>query len=100
MFEYFSEGHPKFNSHLVKIVNSIVESKELTLEELKEYDLIKKLTRLLSSTFESGEDWCLDNLLDIIYELLHHIAEVLKTDDKGVLEESFEELLENFYICI
>jgi len=34
MIEYFTYGHEKFNAHLVKIVWGIIESKELTLNEL------------------------------------------------------------------
>jgi hypothetical protein len=34
MLEYFTLGHEKFNAHLVKIVCGIIESKEMSLEEL------------------------------------------------------------------
>lgn len=34
MLEYFKPGNEKFNSYLVKIVNGIIESKEMSLIEL------------------------------------------------------------------
>lgn len=78
MMEYFSEDHPRFNAHLIKIVCCIVESKELKLEDLQEYDLVFKLNKVLSASMKGSGDWCLDHLLDIVYELLHYIAETIK----------------------
>jgi len=34
LFEYFAVGHPKFNAYTVKIVKTIVASREIELEEL------------------------------------------------------------------
>lgn len=78
MMEYFSEDHPQFNAHLIKIICCIVESKELKLEDLQEYDLVKKLNKVLAASIKGSGDWCLDHLLDIVYELLHYIAETIK----------------------
>jgi len=46
------------------------------------------------------ENWCLDNLLDIIYELLHYVAEHVKDEVQDLAIESFKLLLENFEYCI
>ena len=78
MMEYFTVGHQRFNTHLIKIVWWIVESKELKLEELQEYDLVNKLNKVLTNTIEGDGESCLDHLLDIVYELLHYIAETIK----------------------
>ena len=78
MMEYFSEDHPRFNGHLIKIICGIVESKELKLEDLQEYDLVKKLNKVLSGVIDSDSQSFLDPLLDIVYELLHYIAETMR----------------------
>lgn len=78
MMEYFTEDHPRFNGHLIKIICCIVESKELKLEDLQEYDLVTRLNKVLAGIMESDSDSYLDHLLDIVYELLHYIAETIK----------------------
>ena len=78
MMEYFTDDHPRFNTHLIKIVWCIVESKELKLEELQEYDLVNKLNKVLTNAIDGEGDSFLDHLLDIVYELLHYIAETIK----------------------
>lgn len=86
MLEYFKAGNTKFNSYLVKIVCGIIESKELTLAELikgrgPDENFIIQLTDIIESI--RGKDmtgWCVDDLLDMIYELLHYVAEVAKDE--------------------
>lgn len=78
MMEYFVEDHPRFNGHLIKIICGIVESKELKLEDLQEYNLVKKLNKVLAGVIESDSHNFLDPLLDIVYELLHYIAETMR----------------------
>lgn len=36
MIDYFKAGNEKFNSHLVKIIAGVIESKELSMKELVE----------------------------------------------------------------
>ena len=84
MIDYFKVGNEKFNSYLVKIIAGVIESKDLTMKELVEgkgpgQNFIVQLTEILDTI--SGKDmtqWCVDDLLDMIYELLHYIAEVAK----------------------
>jgi hypothetical protein len=54
MIDYFRIGSEKFNSHLVKIVKGIIESKELSLKELNrgidsELNLILQLSEIIQS---------------------------------------------------
>lgn len=83
--EYFTEDHPRFNGHLIKIICCIVESKELKLEDLQEYDLVTRLNKVLAGIMESDSDSYLDHLLDIVYELLHYIAETIKESVSQIL---------------
>ena len=84
MIDYFKVGNEKFNSYLVKIIAGVIESKDLSMKELVEgkgpgQNFIVQLTEILDTI--SGKDmtqWCVDDLLDMIYELLHYIAEVAK----------------------
>lgn len=114
MIEYFKVGNEKFNSYLVKIVKGIIESKELTLTELNrgngpEENFMVQLTEIIESI--RGKDmagWCVDDLLDMIYELLHYVADVVK--DESLKDEqpdqyqlgidSFKILGKNMQFCI
>ena len=94
MIEYFKVGNEKFNSYLVKIVKGIIESKELTLAELNwgngpDENFMVQLTEIIESI--RGKDmagWCVDDLLDMIYELLHYVADVVK--DESLKDEQPE----------
>jgi len=97
MMEYFSEDHPRFNGHLIKIVCGIVESKELKLEDLQEYNLVSRLNKVLSGVIDNESQNYLDPLLDIVYELLHYIAETMREPDTDVAQSTFKGLVnENF----
>ena len=41
--EYFVVGHPRLNTHTIKLVKSILESGELSIEQLHQYNLIHKV---------------------------------------------------------
>ena len=114
MLEYFTLGHEKFNTHLIKIVCGIVESKELDLEYLtrnnssstssssnNDENIIVKLNLILKKNMDSDQEgWCLESLLDIIYEFLHYVAEHVKDSVKDLAIDSFNLLMENFEYCM
>lgn len=83
---YFKIGNEKFNSYLVKIVKGIIESKELTLQEIiigkgPDQNFMVYLTQIIESIKEQDmSNWCVDDLLDMIYELLHYVADVVKDE--------------------
>lgn len=72
LLDYFSIDHKKFNLHTVKIVKSIVSSKEVDLQELVDMKLVDKMNGILSRQIrENNAEWCTDNLLEMMTELLH-----------------------------
>lgn len=47
LFEYFSVGHEKFNAFTVKIVRAIVASREISIQELLDHDIVTKLNKIM-----------------------------------------------------
>lgn len=45
--EYFSVGHAKFNAFTVKIVRAMVASREISIQELLEHDVVTKLNKIM-----------------------------------------------------
>ena len=98
IIENFQGGHPKLNLHLISVVKKIIESHELSLDELGELGLIDKVSSVMRVIQE--QDWCVEKILDILYELLILSADTLRTkrSDHSVLRIT-EPLCENFISC-
>ena len=98
IIQNFQGGNPKLNLHLISVVKKIIDSHEHSLEELGEIGLIEKVSSVMRVIQE--QDWCVDKMLDILYELLCLTAETLKTkrSDYSVLKIT-EPLCENFVSC-
>ena len=102
LIDYFTVGHPKFNSFTVKIVKLIVESNETDLEELNQAGITSKANAIIRNTSKSNNaDWCQDLLLDIVFGLLQKCAEVSKNDSKlKVAQETFISLVNIFELIV
>ena len=98
IIDNFQGGHPKLNLHLISVVKKIIESQELSLDELGELGLIEKVSSVMRVIQE--QDWCVEKMLDILYELLSLTADTLraKRSDHSVLRIT-EPLCENFVSC-
>jgi hypothetical protein len=97
LLEYFSVGHPKFNAFTVKIVKSIVSSREVDLDELSKLQVIEKINGIMSSVMSNNQEWCSDHLLEIMNEILHQAAELKKNDNDSVLpQQVYDQQLINF----
>mmetsp|Transcript_18324 Transcript_18324/g.2974 ORF Transcript_18324/g.2974 Transcript_18324/m.2974 type:complete len:196 (-) Transcript_18324:500-1087(-) len=68
IFQNFSAGNARLNAHLIKVVKRVVESKDLSIEEIRDFGIIDKTNTVMASVVR--QEWCVDLLLDIIYELL------------------------------
>eukprot|EP00826_Nyctotherus_ovalis_P030321 TRINITY_DN2417_c0_g1_i1.p1 TRINITY_DN2417_c0_g1~~TRINITY_DN2417_c0_g1_i1.p1 ORF type:complete len:321 (+),score=88.77 TRINITY_DN2417_c0_g1_i1:73-1035(+) len=111
-------GNPRLNIHTVKIVRSIVEFGEIPLEQLNESNIISKTNNLISHHVSNQQDWCLDILLDIIYQILHHTFKRMNKARDVMVSESViskecgdvsaiakllmtsEGLVDNFEVCM
>lgn len=80
LFEYFSVGHAKFNAFTVKIVRAIVASREISIQELLDHDIVTKLNKIMQDIVASNAEWASDHLLIIMNEILHLAAEVKKQE--------------------
>lgn len=80
LLEYFKVGHPKFNAYTVKIVRAVVASREISLAELLEHDIVNKLNKIMQDLVSSNAEWASDHLLIIMNEILHLAAEVKKQE--------------------
>lgn len=72
--DYFSVGHPKFNTFTVKIVKQIVASRDLDLSELcsAPMQIIEKINDIMkTNVMGNNQEWCSDHLLEIMNEILH-----------------------------
>ncbi len=68
--DYFIVGHNRLNMHTIRIVRSISESKDVSIEELRQFDIFDKVRLVLRNMVTNyKQDWCNDALLDILYRL-------------------------------
>lgn len=49
LFESFSPGHPRLNSHLIKVVKRIIETWNLTIEEVRNLRIIERVNNVMRS---------------------------------------------------
>ena len=100
LLENFQGNNPKLNLHLISIVKKIIESQENTLEELVQMGMINKVNSVMKIIFE--QDWCVEKMLDILYELLFLAADSLRSkksnQDFSILKLT-ESLADNFTLC-
>ena len=100
LLENFQGSNPKLNLHLVSIVKKIIESQENTLEELVQMGVIFKVNSVMKVIFD--QDWCVEKMLDILYELLFLAADSLrgkKSNQDFTVLKLTESLSENFTLC-
>jgi hypothetical protein len=97
LFEYFQVGHSKFNSSTVKIIRSIVASREIDIEELISMQMIQKINGIMAEVIKDNSEWCSDHLLVIMNEILHLAAELKKEKPESTTPQKvFDQLLVNF----
>lgn len=98
IIQNFEGGNPRLNLHLISVVKKVIESHELTLEELGQLGVIEKVSSVMRVIQE--QDWCVEKMLDILYELLMITTDTLrnKRNEQSVVKIT-EPLCENFISC-
>lgn len=72
LLDYFSVGHPRFNTFTVKIVKQIVSSRDVPLQDLCSMQIIEKINGVMATNvMGNNQEWCSDHLLEIMNEILH-----------------------------
>jgi len=111
--------HARLNIHTVKIVKGIVEYGEISLEELDVSNIITNTNGLMNNLIANQQDWCLENLLEIIYYILQGVFKRIQQSKnasvasstiakEGVVEAEAvakiimiaEKLIDNFELCM
>jgi len=78
IFQYFEVNHQKFNAFTIKIVRAIIQSREIELIELMQMNVVQKMNGIFENVMRNNQEWCTDNLLEIINEILHMASEIKK----------------------
>lgn len=97
--DFHGDSH-RLNAHLVKAVRLIVESKELTLSDYERFGLVEKVGSVLELVQQKDQDWCIEALLNIVYELLFSTADWLRRERSEETLGFAEPLLAWFPLCV
>ncbi|CAG9323861.1 unnamed protein product [Blepharisma stoltei] len=95
LITHFEPGDAKLNIHLMQIIKKVIDSKEITLDELLGYEIIGRLNSVMP--YILAQDWCIETAIDILYELLFLIAS--NSRDKSNPPPQTYPLLDNLGIC-
>jgi serine/threonine-protein kinase ULK4 len=98
IIENFEGGNPRLNLHLISVVKKIIESHEMSIEELGQMGVIDRVSSVMRVIQE--QDWCVEKMLDILFELLTITTDTMrnKRNDQSVIKIT-EPLCENFVSC-
>jgi hypothetical protein len=53
----------------------MVASREISIEELLQHDIVTKLNKIMQDVVTKNQEWASDHLLIIMNEILHLVAE-------------------------
>jgi len=97
--DFHADSH-RLNAHLVKAVRKIVESKGLTVSDFERFGLVEKVGTVMEMVQQKDQDWCIDSLLNIVYELLFCTSELLRKENNEATLNFAEPLLNWFPLCV
>ena len=69
-------------------MKSILEYGEIPLEELNTYNIVNKTNELMNDLISNQQDWCLDTVLDIIYQMLQFTFKKMQQSKNSSLTSS------------
>ena len=61
-------------------MKSLVESKDLSFEEMAEFKIIEKTYQLISTMVGSKQDWCIEMLLEINHHILTRFNVLIRSE--------------------
>ena len=96
----FHADSRRLNAHLVKSVKKIVESKELSLADFQRFGLVEKVGTVMEMVQQKDQDWCIESLLNIVYELLFCTADLLRKENSETTLAFAEPLVNWFPLCV
>jgi serine/threonine-protein kinase ULK4 len=102
--DYYSFGHKRLNQHTIKVIKNVIDSQEISLEALYNYDVIPKTFNIIDSMLEQHQVCYSDTLIDILHSIIdkvYHHCELLETvEGDPNLEEAIEGLVTSAFSCI
>ena len=97
--EFYQVNHANLNKHTIIIVEALMEAKELTFVELRDFRIIDKTYQLIKTMLANKKEWCIELLLDINHHLLSRFNEVVKQREKEIARH-IDDIFSNFDICV
>lgn len=97
--EFYVVNHPSLNKNTIKIMKALIEAKELSFNELRDYRLIDKTYQLIKTMLANKQEWCIELLLDINHDMLTRFNDVVKTREKEI-GKLIDDIFSNFDICV
>ena len=92
-------NHANLNKHTIIIVEALMEAKELSFAELREFRIIDKTYQLIKTMLTNKKEWCIELLLDINHHLLSRFNEVVKTREREIARH-IDDIFSNFDIFV
>jgi hypothetical protein len=98
--ENYQVGHPRLNRHTINILKSVIQSKELSLQEVQHFRLGEKTYLLLkNSQVKQMGEWCTETLLEVLQLMLQALMDVVKVKEQEVAK-LIEDVLNCFDMCV
>jgi hypothetical protein len=76
--EFYRVNHANLNKHTIRIIKCLMEAREMSYVEMKEYKVIDKTYQLVKTMLSNKQEWCIELLLDINHSILSRFNEVVK----------------------
>ena len=97
--DFYQVNHANLNKHTIIIVEALMEAKELSFAELREFRVIDKTYQLIKTMLTNKKEWCIELLLDINHHLLSRFNEVVKTREREIARH-IDDIFSNFDIFV
>lgn len=81
----FKGKHPKLTSNTLKIIQKIVECKQISFEALGGANFVERAVSILKYFWANQQEWCYEELLDIFYHIFLRLIDTLKANKLNVL---------------
>eukprot|EP01016_Furgasonia_blochmanni_P048086 TRINITY_DN7124_c0_g1_i6.p1 TRINITY_DN7124_c0_g1~~TRINITY_DN7124_c0_g1_i6.p1 ORF type:complete len:323 (-),score=76.39 TRINITY_DN7124_c0_g1_i6:460-1428(-) len=85
ILDAFTLNNQKLLTNTIKLVSRFVESSELSYEEMIAFNVMNKSAAILKHYWSANQEWCLDDLLDIIFGVLLKLLECLKMNKVAII---------------
>jgi len=77
--------HPRLTSNTLKIIQKIVECRQITFEELGGSNFVERAVSIFKHFWSNQQEWCYEELLDIFYNLFLKIIDVHRANKVNVI---------------